>query len=165
MHMLSGPYFQQLIYSVARTPPFTSFWVSIWVHDAVCAQMRPRAKVVVMDARGSKRAVRLARTLLASGMSQAFIVQVLALLLQRCLPTRLELICERGCSVEAYHQEYHSSSPPALLWSETKSEDQIIPYTSKTESSKMWLQACCILVCWQKVLQASGLCSWCQTAR
>ena len=31
------------------------------------AQLRPRAKVVVMDARGSKRAVRLARTLLASG--------------------------------------------------------------------------------------------------
>ena len=45
-----------------------------------CVQMRPRAKVVVMDARGSKRAVRLARTLLASGMSQAFIVQVLTLL-------------------------------------------------------------------------------------
>ena len=29
-----------------------------------------------MDARGSKRAVRLARTLLASGISQAHIVQV-----------------------------------------------------------------------------------------
>ena len=39
-------------------------------------QLRPRAKVVVMDARGSKRAVRLARTLLASGISQAHIVQV-----------------------------------------------------------------------------------------
>ena len=40
------------------------------------AQLRPRAKVVVMDARGSKRAVRLARTLLATGISQAHIVQV-----------------------------------------------------------------------------------------
>ena len=40
------------------------------------AQLRPRAKVVVMDARGSKRAVRLARTLLASGISQAHIMQV-----------------------------------------------------------------------------------------
>ena len=30
-----------------------------------------------MDARGSRRAVRLARTLLASGVSQAFIVQAL----------------------------------------------------------------------------------------
>ena len=48
-------------------------------HEHWCLQIRPKAKIVVMDARGSNRAIRLARTLLANGISQAFIVQVLGL--------------------------------------------------------------------------------------
>ena len=51
-------------------------WMSSFDPVLCFSQIRPRAKVVVMDARGSKRAVRLARTLLATGISQAFIVQV-----------------------------------------------------------------------------------------
>ena len=70
-------------------------------HEHWCLQIRPKAKIVVMDARGSNRAIRLARTLLANGISQAFIVQVLGL---ASSTPRINCICAfSSCQAKCAH--------------------------------------------------------------